>query len=140
MPNWCWNTLVIQGADSVEVERFAEQNKGAEGPLSFNAMVPMPPWVNRSEKVEEVDMAEDTSWYGWRRKNWGSKWDLNEDVELSGSPYQLTYTFMTAWSPPLAWLETVAKAVPTLTLTLLWSNEDSEAPGALGSIALKGTG
>ena len=101
MPNWCWCTLVVQGSDLAEVERFAERNAGSDGPLSFERSVPVPAWVNQSEEVGEVRMDDDISWYGWRLKNWGCKWDLALDVQLVSTPYQLTYAFTTAWSPPV---------------------------------------
>jgi len=138
MPNWCWNTLVVQGPDSGEVEAFIERNKGPEGILSFDSLVPMPPWVNLSEKAEDVSMVEDTDWYGWRLKKWGCKWDLtdDDDLELHGGPYQQTYTFRTAWNPPLAWLSAVAPMFPTLKFVLHYSGEDQNDPNATGSLTL----
>jgi len=138
MPNWCWNTLVVQGHDSDEVERFVERNRGPEGVLSFNALVPMPEGISMAESVDEgCDGRNLENWYGWRLANWGTKWDLSdEDLELSGGPFQQTYTFMTAWNPPLAWLRTVAPMFPGLRFTLHYSKEDPNEADALTTVVL----
>ena len=36
-------------------------------------------------------------WYGWRNKNWGTKWDASDSY---GSPKEGYLSFSTAWCPP----------------------------------------
>lgn len=66
-------------------------------------------------------------WYSWVNANWGTKW-----VESYGAPdekktkttIQLTYGFNSAWSPPVAWLFTIAPKFPNLEFRL-----EYEEPG-----------
>jgi hypothetical protein len=66
---------------------------------------------------ELMDNNGDDGWYGWRRKNWGCKWDMSE-VELD-EPYQdidgkhyLELRYQTPWSPNIEFWKYVCKMGP----------------------------
>ena len=109
-----------------EPEPFADWVEKAE-PLSFRSFVPEPATI-------------DGSWDRWHCENWGTKWDARfegdgcglgaegADVALStetngvvATPEVLVYKFDTAWSPPVAAVEAMANAFPTLAFTLRYA-------------------
>ena len=105
MPNWCMNDLRISG-DTEEILRFIEDNK-TDGEFCFKTLFPEPEYANPED------------WYEWRVKNWGTKWDVDGNVDVSkidDDLYRLYFT--TAWSPPVHWFETVVKNYPTLKFEL----------------------
>jgi len=100
MPNWCMNTLEIQGPPE-DVDKIMEKIKSA-GPdkLSlFNALIPMPTEYSgepSSMTKEEKDWSDNEKlcfekyghkdWYGWSIANWGVKWDISDGCILSEEP------------------------------------------------------
>lgn len=49
------------------------------------------------------------TWYGWKIKNWGTKWDIKEVYVNILSENKLNIEFDTAWSPPLQAFVTASK-------------------------------
>jgi hypothetical protein len=99
------NDLRISG-NADEILSFIEDNK-TDGEFCFKTLVPEPEYKNSEE------------WYDWRESNWGTKWDVDGDVDvnkLDDDLYRLYFT--TAWSPPIHWFETVIKSYPTLKFEL----------------------
>lgn len=129
MPNWCLNKLTVEG-DEEELIKFYEENKTDEYELSFEKGVSKPD--NLDELSEEDfkkllinDSCFDSSprWYIFNCSNWGTKWDT-EDVNFDMRDGELYYDFMTAWSPPQQWLETISQKYLNLKFIL-----ESEEPG-----------
>ena len=117
MPNWCSNILIVRPNDDekrskVELTAFKLENRSPEEDLSLNSSVTMPPQYEEGDK-----------WYDWRVSNWGTKWDVS-DVQLEESKDMLTYSFETAWAPPVEWVKTVSKIYPMLSFQL-----EFEEPG-----------
>jgi Ferredoxin-like domain in Api92-like protein len=124
MPNWCRNRLFVFGfEDDKERRAFAEAVKGIEAPegeevesLSFERLVPIP--------HDEVDRRE------WCKENWGTD---RVAMRVTGptkggfcsftmeETETLTYSFDTAWSPPRAWIERVAKKYDKLGFALIYA-------------------
>jgi hypothetical protein len=99
------NDLRISG-DTEEILRFIEDNK-TDGEFCFKTLFPEPEYANPED------------WYEWRLQNWGTKWDVDGDVDvnkLDDDLYRLYFT--TAWSPPIHWFETVIKNYPALKFEL----------------------
>jgi len=137
MPNHCNNNLIVEGSPA-RVRDFArdhyrqpdnwkpldEPAKEHKTTLDFSFSVPYPP-LHEREDLEQ-------GWYDWQIGNWGTKWNaydimpetfpqvLKEIEETDG----LTYSFDTAWSPPVEWMLEAAKKYPHLTFTLTY-----EEPG-----------
>lgn len=145
MPNWCSNHLAIRGPKE-SVERFMENNKGLETfddgttvdlPLSFARCIPTPDQSKFSDMDYKQTMQEPDYWYNFHVNNWGTKWDLSTDthVELQENEdgtWTAVYSFDTAWSPPEAWLETVAPEYGDLSIKLEYSEEGMAFAGVLG--------
>lgn len=100
MPNWCTITLSIHGSDA-DVEAFRSK-WGNKKCMKFSDFLPLPP-----EKEDD--------WYNWQNQNWGTKWDLAEDsTEVCREAGGLTVSSITAWCPPIAFLNAITKMYPTL--------------------------
>jgi len=62
--------------------------------------------------------------YHWNIANWGTKWDIYcdgitlEDTGWTEGCDSVTFDFETAWSPPVAWLQTAAARYPELSFKL----------------------
>lgn len=98
MPNHCYQSVTITGPRAVVHHLYYQLT---EHKRFCDAVVPMPlePWL-----VE--DSFDEHGWYGWRVKNWGTKWDVvdvevTEDYESHDDMGTFAFTCWTAWSPPL---------------------------------------
>lgn len=68
-----------------------------------------------------------TTWYDWRIENWGTKWDAydrtSEETD-NGNTGTGTYTFNTAWAPPIPVIRRLAAIFPDITFKWKWADED----------------
>jgi len=134
MPNWCWNYLTITG-EAEQLAKFKKQAKQKRftpddketgrkdlRPLQFNNFVPM-----------DRKLLDGEGWYNWRIENWGTKWDLNEPSldDTQEKDGILIYTFDTAWTYPLAWLEQASEQYPSLQFELEYEEGGMEFCGVL---------
>lgn len=85
MPNWCENTLYIESDKETiaQIVEAIEQNK------LLHFMNPMP-----------EDKA--TDWYDWRVDNWGTKWEVEANLDSEHDETSVSIWFDSAWSPPVA--------------------------------------
>jgi hypothetical protein len=128
MPNCCSNTLSVSG-DNAKVKSFL--NNGIKnGIWKMSLYFPMPIELEATTSPTK-EPSEDLikrfgydNWYDWRIENYGAKWDA--DSENYGDDY---VHFETAWSPPLPWLQKVAKDYPELTFRLDYSEEGMQFGG-----------
>lgn len=109
MPNWCNNTLSIQGPTETLKTLWEEANQEGSGLLQ--AMKPMPaalegttaPTPKEGEPQPLIDGA--TDWYQWRVNNWGTKWDVDtEGLEFTDNgdgTASIVGWFDSAWAPPI---------------------------------------
>jgi len=123
MPNWCTNKLTVSGP-AEDIDKWVERATDGEMPLSLNRLCPQP--------KEIIDSAENggdypdggPAWYHWRNKHWGTRWELDEHTEIEMESAEdnvcVIYEFETAWAPPVAAIDHVAKDFPTLTFKLLY--------------------
>jgi hypothetical protein len=105
MPNWCDNTLNIQGPADTLKNLWDEANKTG----LLNAMVPMPkelegttsptPKGSKQPKVDGFD-----NWYDWRIANWGCKWDVDMEglqyIDYGDGTATIEGWFASPWAPP----------------------------------------
>ena len=97
MPNHCQNKLTLEnGGDILNVINPYLKYKGENDyDFDFQKIIPM------DEKLSEGE-----GWYNWRVENWGTKWEgYDGGISDDGS----TFTFDTAWSPPLPIIKELAK-------------------------------
>jgi len=94
MPNWCENTLTVNGTE-IQLKDFKERYFSYPDPteisgyddrdyLDFNKVIPMP----ESEK---------DNWYSWNIENWGCKWNCCPMRFYDDSDGG--YYFETPWGP-----------------------------------------
>ena len=101
MPNWCNNSIVIEGpADKIRALWTAATTSGEQLGL-LNALAPMP-----SELLETVaDGSAEPNWYNWRVAHWGTKWEIEmEGLELvdgEDGKARIEGYADSAWAPPL---------------------------------------
>ncbi len=113
MPNWCSNSITIQGpTETVKTlwdEAQANWKSGNYGLL--DAMVPMPEALKGTtspcESNEALEKAHGASnWYAWASENWGTKWDINDEgleyEDMGDGTSVIQGWFESAWAPPVA--------------------------------------
>jgi hypothetical protein len=111
MPNWCNNTITIQGpTDTIKPLWEEAQNSGL-----LNAIKPMPKELEDTTSPTPDDKVQPKvdgfdNWYDWRVANWGTKWDVDtEGLEYKDNgdgTSSITGWFDSAWSPPIGAYET----------------------------------
>jgi len=127
MPNHTSNRLTVNGPTK-ERDKFIEENRGAEEQLSLEQALPTPPEALGSNKITNGSMP---TWYNWRVENWGTKWDVYDTTTWQDD----TIRFYSAWSPPLTWLQEVAKKYPRLSFELAYADEGG---GFVGTMEAQG--
>ena len=136
MPNWCENELIIKadGKDSLEdfkklekifnkllkysSENGIDNDGGGYIENLFQSILPVP-----------SEYLENDKWRDWAINNWGTKWDaveclLNYDPTIETKRYRMKFTFLTAYAPPIAWLEYLGNMFPDL-----WIKLEYDEPG-----------
>ena len=106
MPNWCNNTLSIQGPTETLKPLWEETKKTG----LLQAMKPMPKELEdttspSSSANKPQPMIEGfDNWYDWRVQNWGTKWDVDsEGLEFTDNgdgTASIVGWFDSAWGPP----------------------------------------
>lgn len=116
MPNWCENKAIFSHDDSNKIDELIERfNTNSvlqylapmpDGLVESNVILKYLSDVKASESEIRTKLKEEygyPSWYDWRIKHWGTKWDFGT---LEGSMVRLdentvTFRFLSAWSPPI---------------------------------------
>ena len=134
MPNWCQNTLIING-NRYQINKFFEENKDEENDLTFNKSVPIPENLDEmtdeefkkicgKQFLEYYDIISRTNLY--KENKWGTKWDAC-DVVLKKKETKLEYKFQTAWSPPNNWLIEISEKYNKLDFELISEESENDA-------------
>jgi len=79
--------------------------------------------VNRKLNEEEIKAAEEagaSSWYDWCVNNWGTKWDV---YSISEESPDNTFSFDTAWSPPMPAYEVLSERHPDVSIKVKYIDE-----------------
>jgi len=108
MPNYCENTICIEGPTS-KIKEIYEQHKKTK---TFLAILYPPPENmirgNLSSEMEKVSRETGVpNWYDWQSENWGTKWDIGDDELIFEEDdafenwSRIRGHFLTAWSPPI---------------------------------------
>jgi len=140
MPNWCDNLVMIKGSKE-EVLTVKEMLTKAGNVFSFDKVLPCPPALlnasapNRGEQSIAFNTTKygAKDWYDWCNENWGTKWDSSDSiltVELGNDEeYQLSYSFQTAWAPPVPVYQVLAEKFPNINIFI---NYDESGMGFSG--------
>jgi hypothetical protein len=106
MPNWCNNTITIQGPTETLKPLWDEAQRTG----LLNAIKPMPEALEDTTSPTPDDKVQPKvdgfdNWYDWRVANWGCKWD----VDTEGLEYEdngdgtasIAGWFDSPWGPPI---------------------------------------
>ena len=114
MPNWCSNTIVV-GGEAADISEFNAWLGDGKGVLSKILPTPTPLTETMSgfhgdpEKQAELEKQEQSNleqfgyknWYDWNIGNWGTKWDVDAEIDDSNNTdEQVIFSFESAWAPP----------------------------------------
>lgn len=136
MPNWCSSDLTLSGPQSAIDDVLGFIGARDDPPrFDFNRIIPYPAkyaamdadwkWSMSAEEqaayAAKYDGATGNGYneggYEWCTDHWGTKWNVDEGVTLTG-PCALT--FDTAWSPPIPVIRALGERFPNVTFTLLY--------------------
>jgi len=115
MPNWCTNQVTFNHTDAAEITKVVDACR--TGNL-FGAFLPTPTELTAAtspnpDKKLEIDYTEKygaPDWYTWNIKNWGTKWDIGEEIKpQSIEVNSVTFGFDSAWSPPIEFYKHMAE-------------------------------
>ena len=112
MPNWCSNQATIHGTKEQILELVGAYERGGV----IEHYLPTQRDPESDMMVGEGDTFQNkNSWYYWRIKNWGTKWDFGKtpytadeecDWQVDEEGYGLVHLrFETANNPPIGWYE-----------------------------------
>lgn len=129
MPNWCDNHLTLRAtrkADVPTLAKFVHKAKLAvKGDRLLAEFYPEPDYSKITVKPtfpkivgNNNPVKPDQAWWDWRVQKWGTKWDISEASLRVVSDRELRIDFMSAWSPPIAWMTHVSKKFPALHFVL----------------------
>lgn len=99
------------------------------------------------EETDEASLLDfsGSDWYSWNIRNWGTKWDANNDYISYGNPEELKdtdslgYQFETAWSIPEPAFRAMVEQHPELTFHFSCEEEQgwgAEFEGKDGNLSL----
>lgn len=162
MPDWCANHLVVSGEPKAladfTVRVRGHNQRGEPTPLSLASILPAPLWLaGHKAPLEESDFCWPADFmpdptfgpnqaaiegdkhllladeFAWRIVRWGTKWDLEVDTELGGSPEagEITYDFYAICAPPVPWVAAAGNFWPSLTFDLCYAEPVSDLAGRI---------
>jgi hypothetical protein len=144
MPNWCSNTVIIQG-EPEEVKQLLESVEEAGSAFSLDKVIAMPEALRgksspeRDEDVASTNMklygAKD--WYDWSNLNWGTKWNVDAKITydngnnnpLINSKRTVRIEFDSAWAPPLPVYEVLAARWPNTNIYVSYDEPGADFAG-----------
>ena len=106
MPNWCDNSLTVSGPED-KIKAFMA--KLPEAKFQLEPFIPTPP-----------ELMEGDGWYGWRRRNWGCKWDTHGPTEFEQISQGYRCWFASPWGPPEPGIVKISKMHPDLKFVLAY--------------------
>ena len=125
MPNWCYNSFDLYGPkdklDKIYDQVNSYAKDGEKGLL--DALCPMPQEVRDTLK----EGSETQDWYSWSIDNWGTKWEVQTELELvdiGENETRISGSFDSAWGPPIQAYETFLANNPECELS-----SEYEEPG-----------
>ena len=99
MPNYCNNELTIKSDNAGLLQSLLNELKQADS-YEVDFLSKLVPFTEETNYVWDYD---------WCVQNWGTKWDIFDVNYASLEGDTLAVSFMTAWSPPVAALETAMR-------------------------------
>ena len=152
MPNWCGNTLKVygEGQEMTKFQKKLKIKDGCVVNNLLSKFVPLPKelgevhsgcntidgkqvrvWLEIDGKSVAIPKKVldgwqkkygATNWYDFGCNQWGTKWDVDADVNDYDAEW-IELMFDSAWSPPMEWFENVVRDYPSLDFTLKYEEE-----------------
>lgn len=119
MPNYCFNTLQVEGKEE-DIKNFIEENKGDHSiTLTKSHPVPIDPTPKNLRN--------------WTDKHWGTTRDIDSKYNTHQwvSPTHYDIQFESAWTPPDAWVKYVGTLYKTLKFSLYYDEPNCHFRGNL---------
>lgn len=112
MPNWCNNTIEIQG-DKAKIDAFENFLNEKSGKDWFDFFLPCPQELKdvgnvsfheepNEKLIEKYGYAD---WYSWSVANWGCKWNCDAQDWTRNSDESISFWFDSPWGPPVTLYE-----------------------------------
>jgi hypothetical protein len=134
MPNWCNNTLWVDGNPEQlkdfksKTTKQADHNQPNGLEFTLEGLYPTPPELMKENAFDQSENSEAltekygySDWYTWRVNKWGTKWDVCESDIYENSDTEFMVVFDSAWAPPVNWLEHIAPQFPELKFKMAFS-------------------
>lgn len=111
MPNWCYNSISIEGEPQkmkslIEVINIFQKQEGEEKMGLMRCLIGLPPDVKMSNYNNQ-------GWYETNIAWFGTKWDFPNDydmnIDISEDGTQVVIGVSSAWSPPINAFQKVAE-------------------------------
>lgn len=121
MPNYCFNSLRVEGEEA-DIKKFIAENKGEHpNSITFTKSIPVPTDPSPENPRD------------WTEKNWGTTRDIDSKYNTSQwvSPKQYDIQFESAWTPPDAWVKYVSILYDTLKFSLFYDEPNCRFRGNL---------
>jgi len=146
MPNWCYNTLIIEAEPQVIAKIKAQLSAPYEDKyqdfksdtwitqtvqkdLSFWNIIRPP-----ADKMDEYHSAKGWSdgksygdteynWYNWNTSNWGVKWDASDPELVEEDETSLQYRFNTPWGVAEEAMNALSAQYPEVEFCLSFEEE-----------------
>ena len=154
MPNWCENRVGIYGKEK-DIKAFKEKAI-KDGEFEFQNLIPIPEellsttkgyreglgntWITdkdgneieipESKLQEWKDKYGATNWYDFCCNKWGTKWDVDAQIEDEDSE-QITLRFETAWGPAEGICDYIRENFPELNVSWFYDEPGNEIAGYL---------
>tara|TARA_R100001594_G_scaffold55330_1_gene88902 strand:- start:6467 stop:6940 length:474 start_codon:yes stop_codon:yes gene_type:complete len=136
MPNWCENNLLIKadGKDALDdfkrLERLLNEtlkydSEGESIENLLDSIISFPEVLRGTTEKEPYKLEDGTTiwWYEWCINTWGTKWEASNCIAYIREN-RMRFSFLTANTPPINWLEKVGSLFPNL-----WIKLDYNEPG-----------
>ena len=102
MPNWCSNTITING-DKKQISIIKHALESNKTNNVFETL------VGREPKYTD-EQYENGAWYDSNVSYWGTKWDVSyDDCQIIYDEQSITLSPDTAWSPPIEFCNNLVK-------------------------------
>lgn len=111
MPNHCTCKVTVIGHKE-DLDEFEEHQ------LSFQHFVP---------RLANAEVEAEADWYTWNVQHWGTKWEAWDYEMRARDENFLVVEFTTAWSPPVAFFETLLHRYPRCWLKCTFHEEGGMA-------------
>ena len=144
MPNWCYNTLLIEAEPQVIAKIKAQlsapyedkyQDLKSDTWTTQTVQKDLSFWnIIRPDNMDEYHTAKGWSegkaygdtplnWYNWNIANWGVKWDASDPELVEEDETSLQYRFNTPWGVAEQALSTLSTQYPDVGFNLEFEEE-----------------